>query len=144
MPDDGDKDEAGKPVSMDDLKALETTLKSSMDAQMLAMREYITELMAPKAPPVIPITEDTDPLLAGKASGSPSSKRPEEGEDLDKNKDSSASSLKGDDGKREYHEEKWRSPDPPIPHPHINNRGDPPKLDVSDFVKWQFEFNSHV
>jgi hypothetical protein len=40
---------------MDDLKALETTFKSSMDAQMLAMREYLT-LMAPKAPPVIPIT----------------------------------------------------------------------------------------
>ena len=117
MPDDGDKDEAGKSVSMDDLKAMESTLRSSMDAQMLAMREFFTELMTPEVPPFIPITEDTDPLLAGKALGSPSNKRPEEGDDLAKNKDSSASSLKGDDGKREYHEEKWRSPDPPIRYP---------------------------
>ena len=54
MPDDGDKGVAGKPVSMDDLKAMETTLKSSMDAQMLDMREYFMELMHANAPPTPP------------------------------------------------------------------------------------------
>jgi hypothetical protein len=100
MPNDGDKDEARKPVSMDDLKALETTLKSSMDAQMVAMREYFVELMAPKAPPIISIPVDMKPLLAGKPSRSPSSKRCEEGDDLDKDKDSIPSSRKGEVGRR--------------------------------------------
>jgi hypothetical protein len=58
-----------------------------------------------------------------------------DGDKLDKDKDSRASSLKGDGEKTEYHAEKWRSPDPPIPHPCINTRGDPHKLDISDYSK---------
>ena len=36
------------------------------------------------------------------------------------------------------------NPDPPIHHPHINNRGDPPKLISSRFYNWQFSMRSHV
>jgi hypothetical protein len=41
------------------------------------------------------------------------------------------SSTKGD-GKGEF--PYWYSLDPPIPHPHINNRGDPSKLDALTLV----------
>jgi hypothetical protein len=67
-----------------------------------------------------------------------------DGDDLDKDKEPSVSSKKGKEGKRDYHEEKWRSPHPLIPHPHINTRGDPPKLNVEDINGWQFEFRFRV
>jgi hypothetical protein len=122
-------------------KAMETTLRSSMDAQMLAMCDYFTGLMKLKAPPTIPIHEYSNPLLAGKDLGSPSNRDPGEDDVFAKNKDSIASSQKGADRKRASLKEKWRSHDPPIPHPHINNRGDPPKLDVSDFVNGNLSLN---
>jgi hypothetical protein len=70
---------------MDDLKAMKTTFKSSMDSQMITMREYIAELLAQKAPHVKPIQEDTYPLLAGRASGSSASKSPVDHQDGDPN-----------------------------------------------------------
>jgi hypothetical protein len=48
------------------------------------MREFFMELMKRKAPPIIPITEDMDPLLLGKALGSPSNTRPKEEDGLAK------------------------------------------------------------
>jgi hypothetical protein len=41
-------------------------------------------------------------------------------EGTDKNGDAKSSTK--DDGKGEYPH--WYSPDPPVPHPHINHRGD--------------------
>jgi hypothetical protein len=38
----------------------------------------------------------------------------------------------------------FRSPDIPVPHPHINTRGDPPKFNDKDFSTWKFEFKSFV
>jgi hypothetical protein len=92
---------------------MEKTLRSSMDAQMVAMREYLAKILKPKSPPTIPLPEDSYSLFAGKAPASPSNRNPEEDDDFPKNNECSASSQKGD-GEKEYHEEKWRSPDPPI------------------------------
>jgi hypothetical protein len=65
-----------------------------------------------------------------------------EDEDVDKDKETN-SSTKGD-RKGEYHHMPWYSLDPPVPHPHINNRGDPPKLDALKFVQWQYQMISHM
>ena len=55
------------------------------------------------------------------------------------------SSSKKGSGKEDYSEvSHLYSPDPPIPHPHINNRGDPPKLTTSSFNEWKFLMKSHV
>ena len=55
------------------------------------------------------------------------------------------STTKKGDGKEEHHAVPgWYSPDPPIPHPHINNRGDPPKLAAHTFAQWQVLMKSHV
>ena len=50
------------------------------------------------------------------------------------------------DGKEEYHEvPHWYSPNPTIPHPHINHRGDPPKISAtSSFSQWQYLMKSHL
>jgi hypothetical protein len=58
-----------------------------------------------------------------------------------KNKENS--STKGD-GKGEYHHMPWYSLDPQVPHPHINNRGDPPKLDALNFGQRQYQMISHM
>ena len=44
--------------------------------------------------------------------------------------DNANSSTRPDGGKGE-HCDSWYSPDPPIPHPHVYNRDDPPKLEES-------------
>ena len=36
------------------------------------------------------------------------------------------------------------SPNPPIPHPHIVHRGDPPKLTPKAFPKWQAKMKSYL
>jgi hypothetical protein len=113
VPDYGDKGEARKPVSIEDLKAMEETLRFSMDPQMVAMRECLAKILKLKSPPTIPLTGDSYSLFASKAPSSPSNRNPQEEDEFPKNNDSSASSQKVDGGK-EYHEEKWRSPDPPI------------------------------
>ena len=49
------------------------------------------------------------------------------------------------DGEEVYNEvPHFYSPNPPIPHPHINNRGDPSRLNPSCFTNWQFSMRSHV
>ena len=95
MPSDENMEGAEKLASMDDLKSLETSLRSSIESQMLDMKKYLAELLKPSVPPIIPITEDKDSLLEGDASASPSSKKPLEGENLANVKVSSASPKKG-------------------------------------------------
>jgi hypothetical protein len=115
-----------------------------MESNMLDMKKYLAELLNPSVPPAIPyhIGQGHDSLLEGYASASPSTKKPLDGDDLANVKISSASPKKGLG--ENYNVVDWRSPDPPIPHPHINNRGDPPMLNVEDFNRWKFEFRSHV
>ena len=117
------------PVSMDDLKSLETTLTSSMNTQMEELRAMMRQLLNANNPPVAP-------SLEANASAAHSG----EGEQL-----TNESPPKIDNGKPEYHGVPYKySADLPMPHYHINNRGDPPKFNPSCFTNWQFMMKSHV
>jgi hypothetical protein len=103
---------------MDDFKSLEST----MSTQISELREIIAQLMQAKAssapPPPLVAPASTEQVEVGV-----------EDEDTDKDKEA-RSSTKGNKKGEFPH---WYSPDPPVPHPHINNRGDPPKLDALNF-----------
>ena len=145
MPDDEVPEGAAKPVSMEDLKLMETSLRSSMEAQMESIKIMLSGLIMP-VPPVIPVIEEKDKgaLEEGDASGSPSTRKTLDGDHLDKIKIPNASPRAGVGESYNAVPPPFRSPNIPVPHPHINNRGDPPKFNVEDFNKWQFEFRSHV
>jgi len=115
----GDPKEIGEAskdsVSVEDFKSLE----SRIDILATLLQSLVD---AKKDPPKPPPQEDLDTTLPGfvKALDKPAEEKSED-------KDSGSSSKKGN-GKGEHHMEPppWYSPNPPIPHPHINNRGDPP------------------
>jgi hypothetical protein len=119
---------SGNQVTMDDFKSLESTMTS----QMSELREMIAQLMQAKPPSAPPLPE-IPATLNGENVGL-------EEEDADKDKEA-RSSTKGD-GKGEFPH--WYSPNLPIPHPHINNRGYPPKLDALNFGQWQYHMISHM
>ena len=146
MPETSQSDGAPKPVSMDDLKALEASFKSSMDAQMLELRKMFLELKRGQAaPPPLRIEEsDLSSEVAKAKAAAASAETPGAEDDPSKNKNGSTSSQKGDDNKETYNDTRWKSSNPPIPHHHINNIGDPPKINVNDFDRWQFEFRSYM
>ena len=128
---DGDGVSGGStpPVTMDDLKSLETSLKSSMDAQMGELRAMMRELMKANMPP-------TTSSLEANASAA----HVGEGEQR-----TNESPPKVDGGRPGYNAVPFAySADLPMPHYHINNRGDPPKLNPSCFANWQFMMKSHV
>ena len=128
---DGDDASGGStpPVSMDDLKNLETSLKSSMDTQMEELRAMMRQLLNGNKPPAAPSLE-----------ANASATQIGEGEQL-----TNESAPKIDSGKEDYHGVPFKySADLPMPHYHINNRGDPPKFNPSCFTNWQFMMRSHV
>jgi hypothetical protein len=146
MPENEDTEGGVKPVSMDDLKSMETSLRSAMESQMESMMKMISDRL-PSAPSVIPVIEERDKsgLEKGDASDSPSSSTPLGSDHLDNNK-IPITSPKATSVDASYHvvAPSFRSPDIPVPHPHINTRGDPPKFNDQDFATWKFEFRSHV
>ena len=105
-------------VSMDDLKKLETSLTSSMETQMNELREMMAQILKASKVLVSPPPEDSASAVRDKASA-------KSGEEKAGDEEANKGSLsKKGSGKEEYHEvPHWYSPDPPIPHPHINNRG---------------------
>ena len=128
---DGDDVSGGStpPVSMDDLKNLETSFKSSMDTQMEELCAMMRELMKANKPPVTSSLEANASATLDGEGEQPTDESP----------------PKIDGGKPEYHGVPFKySVDPPIPHYHINNRGDPPKFNPSCFPNWQFMMRSHV
>jgi hypothetical protein len=106
---------------MDDFKNLE----SSMSTQISELREMIAQLIQAKTPSAPPPDKPATPQVENVGLKE---------EDADKGTD--AKSCTKGDGKGEFPH--WYSPDPPVPHPHINNRGDPPKLDALNFGQWQY------
>ncbi|KAK1696173.1 hypothetical protein QYE76_012870 [Lolium multiflorum] len=140
MPDETPLEESDKLVIMEEINSL----RSSMDAQMESMRKLISELLTP-VPPRAPAIEDTGVLEEGGASALPSSTKPVEGDNLNTIK-SPIASPSGTSGGESYNRvaPPFQSPDIPVPHPHLNIRGDPPKFSVENFDTWQFEFRSHV
>jgi hypothetical protein len=115
-------------VAMVDFKSLE----SSMTSQMNELREMMVQLMQAKFPSATPLPEIPAPLNVENVGL--------EEEVVDKDKEA-RSSTKGDEKGEFPH---WYSPDPPIPYPHINNRGGPPKLDALNFGQWQYQMISHM
>ena len=113
-----------------------------MEAQMNGLREMIAQLMKAKetAPSTSTTTETTAPENEEHKDGG--------GENQNGNEGSHTKPPlpKPDkDGKSGYHEvPHWYSPDPPIPHPHINHRGDPPKIDATSFSQWQYLMKFHL
>ncbi|KAK1644518.1 hypothetical protein QYE76_062323 [Lolium multiflorum] len=146
MPNDGPSEGAAKPVSMDDLKSVEASLRSAMETQMETLMKMFSDRF-PVAPPIIPTVEvkDKGELEEGDASALPSSTKPLNGDNLTTIK-SPIASPRGTSGGDNYNRvaPPFLSPDIPVPHPHINTRGDPPKFNENDFDTWQFEFRSHV
>ncbi|KAK1619969.1 hypothetical protein QYE76_025486 [Lolium multiflorum] len=59
MPDDAPVEGAAKPVSMDDLKSMEASLRSAMEAQMESLMKRFSDRL-PVAPSVIPTIEEKD------------------------------------------------------------------------------------
>src|SRR4051812_32211289 len=104
---------------MEDLKNVETRLSSSLVNEVKKMLE---QLLKDKDGSSYPSPQEEPPsvLPKGNAPVSP------EGMMVGGNQDKINSSPQKDGGKGERRDS-WYSPDPPIPHPHINNRGDPPK-----------------
>jgi hypothetical protein len=113
---------------VDEFKSFE----SSMSSQISELCEMIAQLMQPKIPsaPPLPDKPATPHVENAGLEEEVADKEPE-----------ARSSTKGD-GKGELPH--WYSPNPPIPHPHINNRGDPPKLDALNFGQWQYQMISHM
>ena len=140
MPDTGEK----VAVSADDLNEVRTSLESSMDTKLNKMESKIDQLTAlinnlvmDKIKPTKALEEDEDPLLAGTQKVDV-----DEEDDPEKPKDSSSSS-KPKNGEGEYSRvPSFISHDPQIPYYHINNIGEPPKINTVDFERWQLEFRS--
>jgi hypothetical protein len=142
MPNEESSEGAAKTVSMEDFNSL----KSSMEAQMESMKKMIAELLAPALPKAPSVeVKDTGALEEGEASELPSSTKPVEGDNLNTIKNPIAS-PRGTSGGESYNRvpPPFLSPDIPVPHPHLNIRGDPPKFSIDNFDTWQFEFRSHV
>ena len=106
------------------------------------MRTLMQRTLAPLPPPEIPgVTQE------GESKDKPSKDDFEEGkgEDEDPKKIKPPNASKEVGGEGEYSRVPFTySADPPIPHPHVNIRGDPPKLDTAMFANWQFLMTSHM
>ena len=128
---DGDATSGGNsPGSMDDLKKLETSLTSSMDTQMKELRDMMAQLLNANKSPTAPSLEfNASAALDGVGDGTKESPSKIDG--------TKESPPKIDGGKADYNAVPFvYSPDPPIPHLHINNRGDLPELNPSSFSIW--------
>ena len=98
------------------------------------MREMITQLFAKNGapPPTVeePIPSEAEEASA-KAKAEAAAKAAEEGLGTEETSDS----TKPNESKDYKVTPPWFSPNPPIPHPHINHRGDPPKLSDHSFAQ---------
>ncbi|KAK1620012.1 hypothetical protein QYE76_025529, partial [Lolium multiflorum] len=74
MPDDARAEGAAKMVSMYDLKSMEASLRSSMEAQMESMRKMISGLLTP-VPPMAPVIEEKDKGQEQRFKGPPPNKK---------------------------------------------------------------------
>ena len=122
---------------MDDIKVLEasmSSLESSMSSQMQQLHDMMKILIENKTPntsTVIP--PEVAPEVTNTINGASSGAETVLVENLDE-----ATKAKGGKDPKSYNAEpppKVYSPDPPIPHPHIVNQGQPPMLTPKSFGK---------
>ena len=146
MPDNSGSEGDAKAATMDDLSKVHAEIKSSMDAQMQEFRNMFLELKRDLATHPSHRIEDSDLLSAWEKAKAEAAagETPEKDGDPTKNKNGSTSSQ-NTNGTGAYNSvPPFQSPDPQIPHHHINNIGEPPKINVIDFERWQFEFCSYM
>ena len=131
-------------MSTEDLNEVRTSLESSMDTKMSKLAETLTALILSlmnKDKPNVEVSEDADHLSETAQKAAADKKSAEE--KLEKNKNA-ASSTSGN-GNGEYSNvPPFLFADPRVNHPHINNVGNPPKVNAVDFERWQFEFRSYM
>ena len=123
-------------ATMKDLREVETSLTSLVDKSMDELRDLIAKLASVQAsaPSASSALVDNSSENVAKEN-----EEVEEGEGEGKGGESKNklpkkdSPSKGKGGKEDYHTVPPPSytPDPLIPHPHINNIGVPPKIDAS-------------
>ena len=113
-------------ATMKDLKEMEISLTSVVDKRMDELRDMIAKLASAQA---------SNPSASSVPGGISPEKPPSDQEVVVGENET----IKEKSGKEEYHTVPPNySPDPPIPHPHINNIGVPPKIDAStSFSHWK-------
>ena len=131
------------PATMKDIKEMQTSLTSLMDPRMDKLRELLSKFASTKAAP-----SASSPLGNNSSSEDVNVENEDEdggeGEHTEGEKKNTSPkenpSFHGKGCKDEFHAvPPSYSPDPPIPHPHINNIGVPPKIDASSsFTQWQY------
>ena len=126
-------------VSVEDLNEVRTSLESSIDTKMSKMETQldtltalINNLMNKDKPAVAPSDEVNRALEAAKKAANDEQFT----EDDPENKRDGASTTSqggGDKYNKMPPPSSFQSADPPMNHPHINNIGDPPKINAIDF-----------
>ena len=133
-------------VTVNDLNKVEAEFKSSMAAQMDEFRNMFLDLkqrINSRPPHIAP--EESDLLTtAAKAKAAFTAVETPVEDDPNKNKNASSCSQNTNGTGAYSSVPPFQSPDPPIPHHHINNIGEPPKINVIDFERWQSEFRSYM
>ncbi|KAM0916349.1 hypothetical protein ACQ4PT_010232 [Festuca glaucescens] len=134
---------SSEPASMEDIKELKSSI-SSMNDSIGELREMMMSFMQANKPPIPPTitTEVGAPVVQKTSLGAPS-------EAETKDKEGSVETLPKIDpnAPRVYSEvapPPVYSPDPPIPHPRINQRGDPPMFTPNAFSLWQTKMKSYL
>ena len=141
--------EEGEDVAatMKDLKEVQTSLKSLVDTRMDELCELIAQLGSARAaaPPASSAPhDDSSENVNGEDDEADEGETGTKGDGDKENekakipKKSSSSNGKGKE--EDYHAVPPNyTPDPLVPHPHINNIGVPPKIDASSsFSQWQY------
>ena len=146
--DEGDKVAA----TMKDLKELKGSLTSLVDTRMDELHELITKLASARAttPPASSAHNDNSSEKVNvedeEADDGDTGTKEDEDKANEKPKPPKKSSSSDGKGKgANYHAVPPNyTPDPPVPHPHINNIGVPPKIDASSFSQWQYLMRTYL
>ena len=133
------------PVSMEHLNEVKISLESTMDTKLSVMQQQLETLtallnnMLDKGTPAVVVEKVGDPLLAV------ANKATVSGEDDPEKLKANPSPTKPRNGDGEYSSvAPFIFNDPRVNHPHINNVGNPPKVNAVDFERWQFELRSYM
>ena len=133
------------PVSMEHLNEVKISLESTMDTKLSLMQQQLEALTAllnnvlDKGTPAVVVEEVGDPSLAV------ANKAAVRGEDDPEKQKANPSPTKPRNGSGEYSSvPPFVFADPRVNHPHINNVGNPPKVNAVDFERWQFKFRSYM
>ena len=130
---------------MEHFNEVKASLESTMDTKLSMMQQQLETLTAllngvldKGTPAVVEEVGDPSLVVANKAATLGE-------DDPEKLKANHSSSTKPRNGDGEYSSvPPFVFADPRVNHPHINNVGNPPKVNAVDFERWQFEFRSYM